>query len=581
MEMGSASLFLEMVSQRIAGHDQNKVTDIFRTVVQRIQQLHSHSLIHSDIKPRNVLRMPNDNIVLCDLDAALPNGTLRDESFKCSSAYCPPELAQFLFSDGPAPIVTDKFDVWSLGVVLYELCTGQHLFSQDISVDDMTAASDKTRLCLWNCISDSELSQVFQDVDEAKKLIRWCLMGDPNLRPTISQMLAHPYLNPSAPASTQPMRYHVFISHMQIEASGNVGTMFFMMGEMGCNGWRDMNQDDLTEAGMKQGVLDSDVFILFLTNSVLSRPFCLKEFGWALDAGKPIVIVAEEEERFWPFNLQRWMTDKCTKDTTVWPHVWKKSEGLGCDFASCPENVKQEILRQHEAGLILPYRRRDFEANAMILQVLEQAGRLGCQWSKHVPMDALSSTGGGGGSSLQSGGSIRKLLLVCDTSEEAGAATLELRQTMYSELEATLVQCGNVELVDRAEDATHALVVLTGGLLREGSPLFAQLDMVVNVLPASDVVYTYSMDAGWDFGAFYGRPESTLKSSIAEHEALVYRPLASSSRSYEHTAMVSEMLRRLRPKKGLLVLGQSSSEASAEMSITERKDEVKEEVTKE
>jgi hypothetical protein len=71
--------------------------------------------------------------------------------------------------------------------------------------------------------------------------------------------------------------------------------------------------------------------------------------------------------------------------------------------------------------------RRDFEANAMILQVLEQVGRLGCQWSKHVPMDALSSGGGGGGSgSLQNGGS-RKLLLVCDTSEKAGAATLELR----------------------------------------------------------------------------------------------------------------------------------------------------------
>jgi hypothetical protein len=164
---------------------------------------------------------------------------------------------------------------------------------------------------------------------------------------------------------------------------------------------------------------------------------------------------------------------------------------------------------------------------------------------------------------------------VCDTSEKAGAATLELRQTMYSELQSTLMQCGgNVELVDNAKDATHALVVLTGGLLREGSPLFAQLNIVVNLLPASNIVYTYSMDAGWDFGAFYGRPESTLKSSIAEHEALVYRPVSPSSRSYEHTAMVSEMLRRLRPKKG-----QSYSEVSAEVS-TETSAEMKEEEEK-
>jgi hypothetical protein len=30
---------------------------------------------------------------------------------------------------------------------------------------------------------------------------------------------------------------------------------------------------------MRQGVYDADVFILFLTNSVLSRPFCLMEIG--------------------------------------------------------------------------------------------------------------------------------------------------------------------------------------------------------------------------------------------------------------------------------------------------------------
>ena len=34
---------------------------------------------------------------------------------------------------------------------------------------------------------------------------------------------------------------------------------------------RDMCQKDLTEQGMRQGVKDSDIFILFLTNSVLSR----------------------------------------------------------------------------------------------------------------------------------------------------------------------------------------------------------------------------------------------------------------------------------------------------------------------
>ena len=62
----------------------------------------------------------------------------------------------------------------------------------------------------------------------------------------------------------------------------------------GVHCWRDMTQKNLTEEGMQQGVEDSDVFLLFLTNSMLSRPWCLKEIGWALQAKKPIITIVEE-----------------------------------------------------------------------------------------------------------------------------------------------------------------------------------------------------------------------------------------------------------------------------------------------
>ena len=354
---------------------------------------------------------------------------------------------------------------------------------------------------------------------------------------------------------------------MQIESSGNVGTMFFMLGEMGCHAWRDMNQVDITSAAMKQGVLDSEVFILFLTNAVLTRPFCLKEIGWALEAKKPIVIVAEEEERFWPFDIKRWEKNECTKDTTVWPHVWKKSEGLGSEYAFCPDNIKAEIHRQHDAGLILPYRRRDFEASAMILQVLEKAGKLGCGWAKNLPSNALTSNV----NNSTSEGGTRRLFLVCDVSEEAGASTMELRQDMNAELTQTLAQC-NVDIADTVEEATHALVILTGGLLRGGSPLMIQLDQIVNTLAPSDIVYTYSTDAGWDFDAFYRGPESILKSSIAEHEALVYRP-NNLARGYEHTSMIGEILQRLRPKGGSGTVSSSGANIVKETKMEDKKED--------
>ena len=127
----------------------------------------------------------------------------------------------------------------------------------------------------------------------------------------------------------------------QIEASGDVGTLFHLLGTMGLICWRDMNlHGDITEEAMRevppaplffcclptlayacidhdlqlhsktwrtmacgcthtrmwQGVRDSDVFLLFLTNCVLSREFCQKEIGWALEFQKPIIMMVETEE---------------------------------------------------------------------------------------------------------------------------------------------------------------------------------------------------------------------------------------------------------------------------------------------
>ena len=40
---------------------------------------------------------------------------------------------------------------------------------------------------------------------------------------------------------------------------------------------------EITEKAMRQGVKDSEAFIVFLTNSYLSRSYCLKELGWAIE----------------------------------------------------------------------------------------------------------------------------------------------------------------------------------------------------------------------------------------------------------------------------------------------------------
>ena len=134
-----------------------------------------------------------------------------------------------------------SFDIWSLGVILFELCAGHALFAQDTSDDALTEVSDQTRLCTWHTMTDEELAPVLKKTSatepvilDAKNLIRWCLKGDPDERPTSEQVLSHRFLCPDAAAPIHvPNRYHAFMSHAQADASGTAATLFHEYKKLG------------------------------------------------------------------------------------------------------------------------------------------------------------------------------------------------------------------------------------------------------------------------------------------------------------------------------------------------------------
>ena len=57
------------------------------------------------------------------------------------------------------------------------------------------------------------------------------------------------------------------MSHAQADGAGAVGTLFFAFAKFGLTNWLDMRQQDITLEGMKKGVRDSRIFLLFLTSS--------------------------------------------------------------------------------------------------------------------------------------------------------------------------------------------------------------------------------------------------------------------------------------------------------------------------
>ena len=101
---------------------ENEIKGIARQLVAGLNYLHSSNIIHRDIKPQNILISANGIIKICDFGfaRAIENKTMI-RSIKGTPLYMAPELLK----ESP---YNHKADLWSLGVIIYELYVGQPPF---------------------------------------------------------------------------------------------------------------------------------------------------------------------------------------------------------------------------------------------------------------------------------------------------------------------------------------------------------------------------------------------------------------------------------------------------------------------
>lgn len=127
---------------------------LFRSVCEAVQFAHSKTVVHCDLKPSNILVKADGTVKLLDfgiarqLEAdAQPSDMTGAGMRPMTPAYAAPE--QILCKE-----ITTKSDVYSLGVILYELLTGRPPFDFDGKtpgeiermVQDETPVPPSTRL---------------------------------------------------------------------------------------------------------------------------------------------------------------------------------------------------------------------------------------------------------------------------------------------------------------------------------------------------------------------------------------------------------------------------------------------------
>uniref|UniRef100_A0A4W3JF33 Mitogen-activated protein kinase kinase kinase n=1 Tax=Callorhinchus milii TaxID=7868 RepID=A0A4W3JF33_CALMI len=137
--------------------------------------LHLHKIIHRDLKSPNMLITYDDLVKISDFGTSKE---LNDKSTKMSFAGTVAWMAPEVIRNEP---VSEKVDIWSFGVVLWELLTGE------IPYKDVDSSA-----IIWGVGSNSlHLPVPSGCPDGFKLLLKQCWNGKPRNRPSFRQILLH------------------------------------------------------------------------------------------------------------------------------------------------------------------------------------------------------------------------------------------------------------------------------------------------------------------------------------------------------------------------------------------------------
>jgi len=154
---------------------------IAKQIAEALEAAHESGLIHRDLKPANIKLAPDGRVKVLDFGLAKAFAPMTETNLSNSptmmsgsmpgvimgtAAYMAPEQAK-------GRNVDKRADVWAFGVVLYEMLTGQMLFSGETTSE--TIAAVMMRDPDWKALPSNTPARL-------RDLIRRCLVKEPRNR---------------------------------------------------------------------------------------------------------------------------------------------------------------------------------------------------------------------------------------------------------------------------------------------------------------------------------------------------------------------------------------------------------------
>lgn len=178
---------------------------IARQIAGALAQAHLNRLVHCDIKPHNILVMPDGTVKVADfgIARAVTESTMTyNDSIMGSVHYFSPEQAS-------GTTITPKSDVYSLGIVLYEMLVGRVPFDGNTAVSIARKHIDEepaplrgfvpgippvvealvTRMMAKDPVQRPASSALVQDIVRAEQLVGGETAGAPAFDPDATRVL--------------------------------------------------------------------------------------------------------------------------------------------------------------------------------------------------------------------------------------------------------------------------------------------------------------------------------------------------------------------------------------------------------